>query len=97
MPFAAVLGAIIGLIAVWKRTRIPFPLSTLLRAILLSGIAYFLVHFWTLSGAAIVVKIASAMLLIAGGFIAFGEFRQKEILFWRSIIQQNFKNTSGKS
>ena len=95
--FAAVLGAIIGLIAVWKRTRIPFPLSTLLRAILLSGIVYSLAHFWTLSGAAIVAKIAIAMLLIAGGFIAFGEFRQKEILFLRSIIQQNFKNTSGKS
>jgi len=87
------LGGLAGVIAVRKLLEINLPVATLFRSVLLSGMAYPLVHFWPLHDLGIVVKIAAAIVLTLAGFVALGELRQNEIRFFRSIIRQTL---SGK-
>jgi O-antigen/teichoic acid export membrane protein len=82
----ACIGAFAGLIAVWKRIRISLPLSSLLRAFVLSAAVYPLMYFWHTPGFAVIGKMAVGLLLVLGGFVALGEFSKNEIQFFRSII-----------
>ena len=84
------LGALAGVIAVCKWLQIEVPVATLFRSVLLSWMAYSLVHFWPAHGFAAVGKMAVASLLVLGGFIALGELQHKEIQFFRSIIRHTF-------
>jgi O-antigen/teichoic acid export membrane protein len=89
----ASLGALAGLIAVRKLWGIRFPFSTLLRAVLLSGIIVSLFHFWPAPGIAVLAKIAVALVLVPAGFIVLGEFRKHEIRFFLSVFAQTFSRT----
>jgi O-antigen/teichoic acid export membrane protein len=84
----ASLGALAGMIVVHKRMEIRFPIATLLRVLLVSGIAYPLVHLWPAHGFAIVLKLTVASLLALIAFIAMGELRQSEIHFFLSFVRR---------
>ena len=86
----ACLGALAGVIAVRRRLQIEPAAATLFRSVLLSSMAYALVRFWPAHGLAAVGKMAVASILVLGGFVALGEFRQKELQFLRSIIRHTF-------
>jgi O-antigen/teichoic acid export membrane protein len=82
------LGALAGAITVKKFFKVELPVATFLRALLLSGIAYPVVHFWPMHGAATVAEIAIAVIMVLVGFVILGEFRHGEIRFFRDIIRQ---------
>jgi len=77
-----------GLIAIRKRLQIGLPPATLLRALVLSGTAYLLMHLWPVHGLAIIAKMAVVTVLIAVGFLALGELRKDEIRFFQLIVDR---------
>jgi O-antigen/teichoic acid export membrane protein len=91
------LGALIGLIAVRRRLGVPLPMTTLIRALLLSGTTYALLHIWPASGLALLAQMAAVTLLIAGGFILLGELQRNEVRFLRSVLLQALKNIKAAS
>ena len=79
-------GALCAVIIGWKLLKIDLPVSTILRTVLISGTAYALVPLWPVTGLAVVLKIAVALVCISGGYFLLGEFQHNEITFlWSSI------------
>lgn len=90
------LGASAGLVIVRRLVGITSPLPTLLRALLLSGVAYGLVYVYPTTGFMVLVKVAVAVILVLGAFIALGEFPPDEISFFKSIIDRALSRNSNR-
>jgi O-antigen/teichoic acid export membrane protein len=86
------LGSLVSIIAVKHLLKIDLPAGTLVRALLLSGIAYPLVHSWPMHGPVIIVKIAVALVSVLAGYVALGEFKRNEINFFWVIIRRVLAN-----
>ncbi len=93
---AACLGALAGLVAVRKRLQITLPLFTLLRSVLLSGIAFPLVYFWPMPGFAAIAEMAVVIVLALGGFVLLREFPENELRFFQSIFESAFSKSGGR-
>ena len=81
-------GALFGLIIVKRRLQIAFPVATLLRACLLSGLVFLLMHLWHVHGLVVLAQMAVVVVLSSGGFIVLGELRREEIRFFQSTFKQ---------
>lgn len=81
------LGAVAGLIAACRHLRIEALAATLLRSVLLSWMAYALVHFWPAHGFAAAGKMAVVSVLVPGGFYALGEFQPHETRFFGRVLR----------
>ena len=81
------LGGLSGLIAVLRLLGIGLPVATLVRALLLSGLAAAAAFLWPAQGLAGVLEGAAALLLVLAGFLALGEFRLAEIRFFQTLVR----------
>lgn len=82
------LGGLASVMAVKKLLKIELPVVTLVRTLLLSGMAYASVRICPTHGPAIIIRIMIVLVLILAGFIALGEFRNNEIKFFWVFIRQ---------
>jgi O-antigen/teichoic acid export membrane protein len=88
------LGSLVSIIAVKYLLKIDLPAVTLIRALLLSGVAYPLVYFWPMHGPVIIVKIAVALVSVLAAYVALGEFKRHEITFFWTIIRRRLARIS---
>jgi O-antigen/teichoic acid export membrane protein len=82
------LGGLASVMAVKKLLKIELPVVTLVRTLLLSGMAYASIRICPTHGPAIIIRIMIVLVLILAGFIALGEFRNNEIKFFWVFIRQ---------
>lgn len=82
------LGGLVSVMAVKRLLGIKLPFVTLVRSLLLSGMAFVLVHFWPAHGLAAIAEIAAAVVLVLAGFVVLGELKQNEIRFFLEMIRR---------
>jgi len=81
----ATAGAAGSLTAVYRLWHIFPPLATLVRSLLVSGIAYLLAVGWLTSGFVVIVKLTLIGLAIAAGYLLLREFTDGEISVARTV------------
>lgn len=86
--FVASLGAIVTILAVHRLWRILPPLGTLIRSVLICGIAYTSMVLWPVSGMMIFVKLPAVCIGIGFAFLAMGEFSVHELATLRSLLNR---------
>jgi hypothetical protein len=84
----AIFGAGATLLAVYRIWRIVPPVSTLLRSMLISGIAFSMAAFWPTPGFLLILKIILIVIAIPLKFLLLGEFKAGEIDLARSIFSR---------
>jgi len=78
----SVLAAVACLAAAYRTWRMPWPLATAVRALLLAGPAFVLGGLQTASGPWVMLKVAGGCLAVALVFVLLGEVRRQE---WRAL------------
>ncbi len=85
----AIGGALSAMIALYSLWRVSPPLSTALRCLVVSGLAYSAAIFWPTPGFWVVPKLIVIIAMIALGFVLLGEFSKKErALLWSFFQSQ---------
>jgi len=84
----ACLGAIACVSSVCLIWALAPPIKTILKSILISGLAYVLAILWPVSGFMLIIKIMVIMFCIVLSFLLFREFSPKEIALLRSMNQK---------
>jgi O-antigen/teichoic acid export membrane protein/ubiquinone/menaquinone biosynthesis C-methylase UbiE len=76
-------GAAAAVGAIWRQWRVTPPVASVARSVVLCVVAYALAAWWPAGGLLLVVKLAAVSMLALVGFLALGEFSQREItLAW---------------
>lgn len=89
------LGALATVWAVYRIWRILPPAATLLRSVLVCGLAYVVAALWPAPGVSLLLKLPVIGLIIPLIFLLLGEFSAREIalaramLHWRIVPKQN--------
>lgn len=89
------LGALATVWAVYRIWRILPPAATLLRSVLVCGLAYVVAALWPAPGVLLLLKLPVIGLVIGLSFLLLGEFSPREIamaraiLPWRTAPEQN--------
>jgi O-antigen/teichoic acid export membrane protein len=81
----AVVGALASTWAVWRVADIHPSITTLVRSVLLSGLAYIAAAAWPADGVLLLVKLPALSLLICIAYFVLGEFSRAEINLLRSM------------
>ncbi len=82
----ACFGAIAGVLAVRHVWQILPPITTSLRSVLLSGLAFLLAVLWPTTGFLVLLKLPIIGIVILSGYLLLGEFRTQEINLLRSLF-----------
>jgi O-antigen/teichoic acid export membrane protein len=83
LSWVAALAAILAVGRIWG----VFPsLGTLLRSIMISGLAYTFALFWPAPGFLLILKLLLIGIFITVGFLFSGEFSHRELTLIRSIL-----------
>jgi len=85
----ACFGAIAGVLAVRHVWQILPPITTSLRSVLLSGLAFSLAVVWPTAGFLVLLKLPIIGIFILSGYLLLGEFRTQEIDLLRSLFHTN--------
>jgi len=83
----AVCGALGTVLAVYRIWRVLPPVSTLLRSMIISGVAFSLAALWTTPGFVLLLKLPVILLFIVLAFKLSGEFSAAEITLVRSLFR----------
>jgi O-antigen/teichoic acid export membrane protein len=81
------LGASATMWAVHRIWHVRLPAITLLRSVVISGLAYILAASWQSPGVLLLLKLPAVGLIIILAFLFMGEFDAKEVAFVRSMIR----------
>ena len=84
--FCSGLGAIASVAAVYRVWRVAPPVLTLVRALVVCALAFALAMHWSTPGGFLIVKIGTITAVIAGCFLALGEFNASELALARSLL-----------
>ena len=84
----AVCGALATMLAVHRILRVLPPLATLVRSILISGVAFSLAALWPTPRFLLLLKSALIVIFIAFAFLLSSEFRASEIALVRSLFRR---------
>lgn len=84
----AISGAFAAVLTVFSIWRIRPPLMTLVRAILISGLAYTFATLWSTPGLLLLLKISLIVIFILAAFKMSGEFSAADIDLVRSILRR---------
>jgi len=82
----ACMGALASVLAVRHLWRILPPATTLLRSVLLSGLAFSLAVLWPTAGFLVLLKLPMIGIVILSGYLLLGEFTTQEIDLLRSLF-----------
>lgn len=85
----ACLGAVASVLAVRHVWQILPPITTLLRSVLLSGLAFSLSVLWPTAGFLVLLKMPIIGIVILSGYLLLGEFSRQEIDLLRSLFHTN--------
>lgn len=83
----ASLGALVTVLAVYRIWQILPPYRTLIRSILVCGLAYALAAYWFVPGFWLLLKLLAIALVIPLAFLLLGEFSASEIALVRSMVR----------
>jgi len=81
------LGASAAMWAVYRIWHVLPPAVTLLRSIIISGLAYAIAVLWQSPGVLLLLKLPAIGLIIVLSFLFMGEFAAKEVAFVRSAVR----------
>ena len=81
------LGAIVSILIIGRIWHVLPPAATLIRSVLICGLAYALATLWYTPGFWLMLKLPVVGLVIALAFLSLGEFRSGEIALIRSMLR----------
>lgn len=84
----ASLSAFAAVLAIYRIWNVLPPLATVMRSILICGIAFTLANLWPAPGFLLILKLSVIVIVIALAFLVMGEFSTSEIAFVRSIFRR---------
>jgi hypothetical protein len=82
----ASVGAFTAVIAVYRLWKILPSIGTLLRSVLVCGVAYTIATIWPVAGLLIFLKLSVIGIVIFVAFYLLGEFNSREIALVRSVL-----------
>lgn len=95
---AAWLAALLMLAGVYRAWKIVLSRGTLLRAIVVTILAYVIAALWVTPGVGLLLKVAVIAVVIAGAFLLLGEFGRDELArAWRGCVAQTNHRQAGPS
>ena len=87
--FCSWLGAVACVIVVYRIWSIRPPIATVLRSVLISGLAYVLAVMWATTGLLVLVKLGVIGIGILLGYVILREFSGEEVAQARSFLNPN--------
>jgi O-antigen/teichoic acid export membrane protein len=81
------LGASATMFAVYRIWHVLLPAVTLLRSVVICGLAYILAALWQSPGVLLLLKLPAIGLIIVLAFLFMGEFGATEVAFVRSMVR----------
>lgn len=82
-----IIGAAVALLVTYRLLGVSPPLATVVRTLLVSGLAWLAAAFWPVAGSWVVVKIVLISGAIAAAYAALGEFSANELNWARSRLR----------
>ena len=86
--FLAWAGATVVMLALYKLWKVPPPVITILRSLVICGGAYYLSSYWSSPGLMLLLKLPVVCLIILLAFWVTGEIRSAELSFFSSLLQR---------